>query len=170
MRDEVTVEHYHDLGKLIFGFTLFWSYISFSQYLLIWYANIPEETEWFYHRQEGNWVYVSIGLIIFHWVLPFAGTMSRHVRRTPWAMCCWAVYLLILHYVDVFWMIMPEAHSALPGTAPATLGAIGIGASILCVVGMLALMIGLVLRVAQYTRVVAVRDPRLRESVAFENF
>lgn len=169
MRDEVTVEHYHDLGKLIFGFTFFWTYISFSQYLLIWYGNIPEETEWFYHRQEGNWLYVSIALIFFHWMLPFAGTMLRHVRRRPWAMACWAVYLLVMHYVDVFWMIMPEAHAALPGSAPSVVNAMGVGASVLCVVGMLMLMVGLVLRVAQHTRVVAVRDPRLLESMAFEN-
>ena len=53
LRDEITVEHYHDLGKYIFGFVFFWTYIAFSQYMLIWYANMPEETEWFFDRQEG---------------------------------------------------------------------------------------------------------------------
>lgn len=169
MRDEVTIEHYHDLGKLIFGFVFFWTYISFSQYLLIWYGNIPEETEWFFHRQEGDWWKFSIFLIVFHWIIPFLGTMSRHVRRRPGAMCFWGVYLLVMHYFDVFWMIMPEAHTAMPGEAPAQLSAMGIVASILCVVGMLSLMIGLVLRVAEGAKVVAVRDPRLAESMAFEN-
>ncbi len=169
MRDEVTIEHYHDLGKLIFGFLLFWIYIAFSQYLLIWYGNIPEETEWFFHRQEGGWVYVSIGLVFFHWLLPFLGTMSRHVRRRPWAMCFWASYVLVMHYVDLFWMIMPEAHKAVPSAAPAHIGVVGIVASVLCVAGMLSLMVGLVLQVAGQTKIVAVRDPRLRESMAFEN-
>ena len=61
MRDEVTIEHYHDLGKFIFGFVFFWTYIAFSQYMLIWYGNIPEETEWFYHRQVGAWGMFGLG-------------------------------------------------------------------------------------------------------------
>ena len=168
IRDEVTVEHYHDLGKFMFGFLLFWIYIGFSQFLLIWYANIPEETEWFFHRQEQGWAVVSIGLIIFHWIVPFLGTMSRHVRRRPGVMAFWAVYILVMHFVDVFWMIMPESHSAGTFDAPA-LTAPGIASAVLCTAGMLALMIGLVLRVAQGTKIIAVRDPRLAQSIAFEN-
>ena len=161
MRDEVTIEHYHDLGKLIFGFVFFWTYISFSQFLLIWYANIPEETHWFYERQLGTWGVIALVLIFFHWMLPFAGTMSRHVRRNPKLVCFWGAYLLVMHYVDVYWMIMPEVGS--------TGGVIGVIASALCVLGMLALLTGLVLGLAQQTKVVAVRDPRLGESIAFEN-
>lgn len=169
MRDEVTVEHYHDLGKLIFGFLLFWIYIAFCQFMLIWYGNIPEETEWFYHRQLGTWGVLSIILIFFHWMLPFLGTMSMYVRRRPAIVVFWAAYVLVMHYIDIFWMIMPEAHAAVPQTAPYHLDLVGLGSSLLCVVGMLALMAGLVLRVAEQTKVVAVRDPRLAESMAFEN-
>ena len=161
MRDEVTVEHYHDLGKLIFGFVFFWTYISFSQFLLIWYGNIPEETHWFYERQLGTWGRLALVLIFFHWMLPFAGIMSRHVRRNPKLVCFWGVYLLVMHYIDVYWMIMPES-----GT---TGGVTGVIACILCVGGMLSLLTGLVLGLAQQTKVVAVRDPRLGESIAFEN-
>ncbi|MDA8745055.1 hypothetical protein N9N28_10525 [Rubripirellula amarantea] len=168
MRDEVTVEHYHDLGKLIFGFILFWIYISFSQYLLIWYGNIPEETEWFYHRQEGGWWMLSICLVVFHWIIPFLGTMSRHVRRRPWAMCFWGVYLLVLHFFDVFWMIMPEAN-AVGAAGPIALSLFPVLASVLCVLGMVGLLAGLVLMVAGGTKIIAVRDPRLAESMAFEN-
>lgn len=163
MRDEVTVEHYHDLGKLIFGFVFFWTYISFSQYLLIWYGNIPEETEWFYVRQLGTWGGVALVLIFLHWMLPFAGTMSRHVRRKPALVCGWAVYLLIMHYVDVYFMIMPAAAEGAAG------GVNGVIASILCVVGMVSLLTGLALGLARQTKVVAVQDPRLGESIAFEN-
>ena len=170
MRDEVTVEHYHDLGKLIFGFIFFWTYIGFSQFMLIWYANIPEETEWFYFRQEEIWVWVSLSLVFFHWMLPFAGTMSVHVRRRPGLMFFWAAYLLIMHYVDMYWMIMPQAREIAADAAPATMGgAAGIAASLLCVVGMSMLLIGLMLRVAGSTKVIPVRDPRIRESIAFEN-
>lgn len=169
MRDEVTVEHYHDLGKLMFGFVFFWTYISFSQYLLIWYGNIPEETEWFYHRQEHAWGAIALVLIFFHWMLPFAGLMSIHVRRKPKLIFGWAIYLLVMHYVDVYWMIMPEALPA-KGLEHSTMGgAVGVLSSLLCVGGMVALLAGLVLRVAQQTKVVPVQDPRLRESIAFEN-
>ncbi len=162
MRDEVTIEHYHDLGKLIFGFICFWGYIAFSQYMLIWYANIPEETVWFYDRQLSPWGGVSLVLIFLHWGLPFFGTMSRHVRRRPGVMFFWAVYILVFHYLDLFWVVMPEAGAGFGGL-------MGIVACLLCVIGMVALMVGLILRVAGGLRVLPVRDPRLDESLAFEN-
>ncbi|MEM9825788.1 MAG: hypothetical protein AAF958_04330 [Planctomycetota bacterium] len=165
MRDEVTVEHYHDLGKLIFGFTFFWTYISFSQYLLIWYGNIPEETEWFWIRQTNGWGSLSVVIILFHWIVPFMGTLSRHVRRRPWAMAAWSGYLLVMHFIDVFWMIMPEAHQGITES----ITAVGVAGAILCGVGMLALMVGLVLSLAGNTKLLPVRDPRLGESLAFEN-
>ena len=162
LRDEVTVEHYHDLGKYIFGFIFFWTYIAFSQYMLIWYGNIPEETEWFFHRQEGAWGTLSLALIFLHWMLPFAGTMSRHVRRNPTLVFGWSLYILVMHFVDVYWMIMPEAKSGVGEFG-------GVIASLLCVLGMVALLLGLMLRLAEQTKVIAVRDPRLGESIAFEN-
>ncbi len=169
LRDEVTVEHYHDLGKYIFGFIVFWTYIAFSQYMLIWYGNIPEETEWIYERQLGAFGVLGVVLIFFHWMLPFLGTMSRHVRRNATLVCGWSVYVLVLHFIDVYWLIMPEAHPIEAGSEASVGGAIGVIASILCVVGMVALMIGLILRVAEQTKIIAVRDPRLAESIAFEN-
>ncbi len=170
MRDEITPEHYHDLGKLISGFLLFWIYIGFSQFMLIWYANIPEETEWYYFRQQDVWIWVSLSLVFFHWMLPFAGTMSRHVRRNGGLMCFWGAYILCMHFVDIYWMIMPQAREITAGAAPATMGgAAGIAASLLCVCGMVMLLVGLILRVAGGTHIAAVRDPRIRESIAFEN-
>ena len=162
LRDEVTVEHYHDLGKLIFGFICFWGYIAFSQYMLIWYGNIPEETHWFYTRTGGIWSTLGIVLMIFHWGVPFAGTMSRHVRRRPWLVASWAAYILVVHFIDLYWIIMPEAGSGAGSTA-------GVIASVLCLVGMLAMMLGGVFRLASSVRIMAVRDPRLGESLAFEN-
>ncbi len=168
IQEEVTVEHYHDLGKYMFGFVFFWTYIAFSQFLLIWYGNIPEETHWFYERQVGEWGTIALVLIFFHWMLPFAGLMSRHIRRNPKLVFAWAIYLLVVHFIDIYWIIMPE--SAADGTAHAsTEGAIGISASLLCVVGMFLFMIGMVLRIARQNAVIAVHDPRLQESIAFEN-
>ncbi len=164
IREEVTIEHYHDLGKLMFGFVFFWTYISFSQYMLIWYANIPEETEWFYTRQRGPWATVSIMLVFFHWMLPFLGLMSRHVRRRPALVCFWAVYILVMHFIDIYWIVMPEAGSGLGSL-------VGIITSVLMTVGMVSLYLGGVLwfASANQVRVLAVRDPRLPESLAFEN-
>jgi len=164
IRDEVTVEHYHDLGKLINGFTLFWAYISFCQFMLIWYANIPEETEWIYARQVGVWGKVGLVLIFLHWMLPFLGLMSRHVRRNPKLVFAWAVYLLTMHFFDVYWIVMPEAESS-------TGGVMGIVISLLLMAGMIGLYLGGLLWFtrANNIRVIAVRDPRLPESLAFEN-
>ncbi|TWU04960.1 hypothetical protein [Stieleria varia] len=174
IKDEVTVEHYHDLGKYIFGFVFFWTYISFSQYLLIWYGNIPEETEWFYSRQHGGFGYLSIALIVFHWIIPFLGTMSRHVRRNPNLVAFWAAYILIVHFIDIYWIVMPEARALfidgeVVHTVPTFGGAVGVIGSLMCVVGMVGLIIGLILKLASSTRVIAARDPRLAESIGFEN-
>jgi hypothetical protein len=162
IRDEVTVEHYHDLGKYIFGFVFFWTYISFSQFLLIWYANIPEEQTWFYDRQSGTFGKLALVLIFFHWLLPMAGTMSVHVRRRPKLVFFWAIYVLLIHYIDLYWIVMPSAGEGAGGF-------MGVLASILCVVGMAGLLVGLILMVAAKTKVMAVRDPRLPQSLAFEN-
>ena len=110
LRGAVTVEHYHDMGKLTLGFIIFWAYIAFSQYMLIWYANIPEETQFFMPRQIGPWVAVSIGLIVIHFVLPFFGVMSRHAKRLTPLLAFWLVWLLAAHAYDVFWLIMPNTY------------------------------------------------------------
>ena len=164
LRDEVTVEHYHDLGKLINGFTLFWVYIAFSQFLLIWYGNIPEETEWIYDRQVGLWGVLGAMLVILHWMVPFLGTMSRHVRRNPKLVFGWSLYLLAMHFIDVYWAIMPEAHS-FEGDA------VGVITSLLLTAGMVGLYAGGMLWYtrANNVKVLPVRDPRLAESLAFEN-
>lgn len=164
IKDEVTVEHYHDLGKFINGFTLFWTYIAFSQYMLIWYGNIPEETEWIYHRQVGIWGPLGLVLIFLHWMLPFVGLMSRHVRRNPKLVFAWAVYLLVMHFLDIYWIVMPEAEAYSGGVS-------GLVTSVLLTAGMIGLYFGGVFwfAYANNVKVLAVRDPRLPESLAFEN-
>ena len=164
VQDEVTLEHYHDLGKLIFGFIVFWAYIAFSQYLLIWYGNIPEETVWFFVRQQGTWTAISIALVLLHWLAPFLALMSRHVRRWPLWMFGWSIYLLVMHYVDLYWVVMPEV--AKEGT---TGGALGLVCTLLCLLGTVGLYLGGVLKVASGVALIPVRDPRLPESLAFEN-
>src|SRR5690606_25039525 len=86
MKETVTVEHYHDIGKDMFGFTVFWAYVAFSQFMLIWYGNIPEETIWYMRRFEGGWLNASYFLLIGHFIVPFFILIHRSVKRIPSAL------------------------------------------------------------------------------------
>ena len=90
----VKVDHQHDIGKFTFGFTVFWTYIAFSQYFLIWYASVPEETAWFKHHLHGTWQYVGYALIGGHFIVPFLFLMSRHVKRSRVGLGLGALWLL----------------------------------------------------------------------------
>ncbi|AUX47400.1 hypothetical protein SOCE26_089200 [Sorangium cellulosum] len=132
LRNVSNIERQHDIGKLLFGFTIFWAYIAFSQYLLIWYANIPEETIFFRHRWEGSWKAVSLALLFGHFVVPFLVLLSRHAKRSPVVLGAASVLLLVMHYVDLYWLIMPNldhhgAHLSWIDLA-GLLGPLGVGA------------------------------------------
>jgi hypothetical protein len=110
----VQAKHRHDLGKLLFGFNCFWAYIAFSQYLLIWYANIPEETSWFQVRQSGGWGMISLVLVVGHFVLPFLGLMPRRMKENPQILVVWSVVLLMMHATDLYWLIFPTLNPTGP--------------------------------------------------------
>lgn len=110
LENQITIEHYHDIGKLKFAFTIFWAYISFSQFFLIWYANIPEETIFYLHRWEGSWQYVSLLLIFGHLMLPFLWLIPRATKRSLPAMAFIGVWLLLMHWVDLYWSVFPNLH------------------------------------------------------------
>jgi hypothetical protein len=110
-----TVEHRHDLGKQLFGFTVFWAYIGFSQFFLIWYANIPEETVFFTRRwfvdetgAHNSWMPVSLALVFLHFWIPFFLLLPRTVKRTYLGLGLGASLLLFAHYVDLYWVVMPN--------------------------------------------------------------
>jgi hypothetical protein len=110
----VTVEHFHDLGKLMFGFNCFWAYIAFSQYMLIWYAALPEETT-FYHTRgagpeaHGMWGPVGLLLVAGHFIFPFFWLISRHAKRTHLSRLKFgAAWLLCMHFVEWYWFVMPN--------------------------------------------------------------
>jgi hypothetical protein len=107
LAEEITVEHYHDLAKLTFAFVIFWAYMAFSQYLLIWYANIPEETIWFEHRWHGTWKVVSLFIVFGHFVLPFFILVTRAAKRNFSALRFICLWLLVAHWVDIYWLVMP---------------------------------------------------------------
>jgi hypothetical protein len=103
----VTRKHLHDLGKLLFGFVVFWAYIAFSQYFLIWCANLPEETRWYITRRSGTWNTLSWALCFGHFVVPFILLLFRPIRRDPFWLCVLAAWVLVFHYLDVYWLVMP---------------------------------------------------------------
>jgi hypothetical protein len=108
LRDFVTAEHYHDLGKLLFAFCIFWAYIAFSQYMLIWYGNLPEETVYFLKRMgQGTWQVFGILLPVFRFVLPFLLLLRRDAKRTPAVLVTASGIVLVGHYLDLAWIVLP---------------------------------------------------------------
>ncbi len=160
LAQSVHVEHYHDLGKFLFAFVFFWGYVSFSQFMLIWYADIPEETVWFKERFHGSWAVVSAILLFGHFVLPFAGLLSRHAKRNLGVLAFWAAWMLVMHAVELFWLVMPgtERDGALVNPMDV--------ASLLAVGG---IWIFALTRLAGERALIPANDPRLSESLAFEN-
>jgi hypothetical protein len=170
LRDVVTVEHFHDLGKILFGFTMFWGYIAFSQFLLIWYANIPEETIWYEHRLRHGWHIISYALLFGHFVVPFCGLLSRHIKRDDRALVFWAAWQLTFHAVDLYWLVMP-ALTTPHGSSPAVHESFPLHVmDVLALGGFAALFLGLVLRSMRGINLVPVKDPRLPEARAHHNF
>jgi len=155
----VTADHYHDLGKLLFGFVIFWGYIAFSQYMLIWYGNIPEETTWYQIRQQGGWIAVSLLLLFGHLIIPFFGLLSRESKRNKVRLGFWAAWLLIFHWLDMYYLIMPHA-----GVPEVPFGVTELS----FLVGMGLLHWAGFRWLAGRVSLVPVNDPRLPESLAVE--
>jgi hypothetical protein len=166
----VTVEHFHDTGKLLFGFNCFWAYIAFCQFFLIWYAGIPEEAE-FYHLRwgEGPWKNVSIAIAILHFAVPFVLLMSRNVKRHFSGLASGAALLIVMHVVECYWLILPNyarATGVEPGEAHAFAPHL---LDVLCLVGVGGVYFAAVLwRMSQHP-LIAIGDPRLDRSRKFEN-
>ncbi len=102
-----TVEHLHDLGKLLAGFSCFWMYIWFSQYMLIWYSNIPEETSYFIIRMRGAWSPIVAVSIVLNWLIPFFVLLPKPSKRSPSIMSKVACILLLGRWVDLYVMVLP---------------------------------------------------------------
>lgn len=106
----ITEKHVGDAGKLFFGFTVFYAYIAFSQYLLIYYANIPEETLWFYHRFEGGWSSVAWLLLLGRFVIPFIVLLSKPAKSNLNVLKYMSIWVIFIHFIEMFWIVMPTMH------------------------------------------------------------
>jgi hypothetical protein len=156
----ISAEHLHDVGKFLFAFTAFWAYISFSQFFLMWYANLPEETIFYRARMEGSWMNVSIFLLVGHFVAPFLYLMGRSVKRNGATLAVGGAWLLIMHFVDLYWQVMPTLHPE--GFRPSVLDV----AALVAVGGCFVAAASWLMR---RQALVPLRDPRIAESLAFEN-
>lgn len=166
LRTSVTVEHFHDLGKFLFGFVFFWGYIAFSQFMLYWYGNIPTETAW-YLRHGASTLHpnefspVVIALLFGHFLIPFPGLFSRYVKRNPKFLLFWAIWVLAFCWLDLFWLVMPQFDKGIFHFGLIDFAAfIGIGG----------IFVAFVVRKASHDSLRPTRDPRLADSLAFENY
>jgi hypothetical protein len=127
-------DHFHDAGNLTLTFVMLWAYFSFSQYLLIWAGDLPQEISWYQHRLQTGWRAIGVLLILFHFAVPFLILLSRRVKREPAMLGRLAIWILVMRLVDLFWLIAPDFHrngisvSWLDVLLPASLAAIWLGA------------------------------------------
>jgi hypothetical protein len=156
----VNAEHYQMMGKLLFCFSIFWGYIGFSQYMLIWYGNIPEETSWFLRRNIGSWNTLSIALVVGRFFIPFLYLLFQYTKRTPGFLAFMSLWVLAMHLLDIFVTINPFIHPTgvqVSWLDVATLFAIGFPLAFLF------------LRSLGGASLFPARDPRLLESVNVSN-
>ncbi len=151
-------DHYYSLGALLFGFINFWGYIAFSQYLLIWYANIPEETYWFLQRWEGSWMYFSIFFIIVHFVVPYFALLSQPSKMDPKRLKFMSIWIIFVHILDLYWIVMPSFNPDGFIFGWIEIGFILLGLGVLIVVFNYS---------AKKVNLVAIGDPRLKRGIDF---
>jgi hypothetical protein len=155
LRDVVRADHLHDLGKLIFTFSTFWAYIWLSQYLLIWYADLPEEITHYLRRTNAPWTPLFILNLALNWVLPFVVLLGREAKRSPRVLAAVCVVLLCGRWLDLYLLIMPET-TGVPALGPLEL---------LLPLGFAALFAFLTARALARAPLVPLGDPFLGESL-----
>ena len=154
----MNLEHFHSVGKFMLSFVAFWGYIAFSQFMLIWIANVPEEVPWYITRIRGGWLWVGAFVALFNFLVPFFLLLSRPLKRDPRRLARVAVGLLVVHWVDLYWVVMPTLHPAGPRPSPWDLAAfVGVGG--LAVAFTIWRMSGIA--------AVPVRDPYLADSLRY---
>src|SRR5713101_7312670 len=160
LKEVVTLEHYHIMGKWMLAFSVFWAYIGFSQYMLIWYANIPEETEYFILRNTESWWLLSTFLVIGRFFVAFAILLLRSVKKRPQHLCYMAGWIVLMQLLDMYIVILPVLHRT------------GVHLSILDfipLIGIGATLGFFYLRIIGKTSLFPIRDPRLIESLRLTN-
>jgi len=148
--------HIYDLGAWFFGFTVFYAYIAFSQFLLIYYANIPEETLWYYHRLEGSWETITYMLLFGRFVIPFVLLLNRESKHNELLLKITAVLILVMHFIEIHWIVMPTLHHH--GLAISWL-------DIATLIGLGGIFMGIFFQTFKNNNMVPVNDPNLPDSL-----
>ncbi|HZD04715.1 MAG TPA: hypothetical protein VE173_07350, partial [Longimicrobiales bacterium] len=116
LRERVATDHYYALGRLLLTFVVFWAYIAYSQGFLVWIADIPREAEWYVARWDHGWSVVLVLLIVGHFAVPFLALLSRELKRRRRRLVAVAAWLLVVHWIDVYWLVEPSlGRDPLPG-------------------------------------------------------
>jgi hypothetical protein len=110
MSEYLTDTEVHDHGKFMLAFVMVWAYFNFSQWLIIWAGNLPEEIPWYVRRMNGGWETVGLFLVVFHFAVPFALLLSRQLKRKTRTLVWLASWLIFMRIVDIFWHIEPASH------------------------------------------------------------
>ena len=164
----VSKEHYHIMGKLMFAFTVFWAYIAFSQFFLYWYAKVTEETKFYILRNTEGWHFLSLFMVFGHFVVPFVFLLRQGAKKDMRQICAAAVWVLFVHMLDLYWIIIPERGPSLTQGGSLTIS----GAFFLDVLAFVSVGAGMLyffLRSIGSYSIYPCRDPRLLESARLVN-
>ena len=166
LKGAINIEHYHDYGKFLWGFMVFWTYVSFSQLILIWYADLPEETSWFHSRwnELDGWRTLSLIIIFGHFVLPFFLLLSRHVKRSGFGITFMAIWMFIVSWLHLYWEIMPNM--TFPGVSTFNFQF----ADVLLFLGLGSIFFGGFFLNLKNSKLIPENDPRLKEAINFHNY
>ncbi len=151
-------DNFYSFGALLFAFVNFWAYIAFSQFLLIWYANLPEETVWYLQRWEGSWLIFTVGLIFVHFVVPYFGLLSQPSKMNKSRLKFMALWIVFAHMYDLYWMIFPTFDGS-----GVVFGWIEIGA----IIFMVGAIVTLFSFIGKGKNLVPINDPKLKRGIDF---
>jgi hypothetical protein len=160
LHPRTTNDHLYSLGGLMFAFINFWAYIAFSQFLLIWYADLPEESFWFIQKWNGNWAVFSILLIIIHFIVPYIALLSQPSKMNPKTLKFISVWLLFAHMFDLFWLVMPQMPALADGYVFSWIDFV----FPIAITGFVILVFNLK---AKKENIVAIGDPKLKRGLDF---
>jgi hypothetical protein len=167
----LTSRHFHDLGKLMLAFVMLWAYLSFSQFLIIWSGNLPEEIPWYVERTRGSWGAIALALVIGHFALPFALLLSADLKKRGQILARLAMFILAMRLIDLIWYVSPAFRHAVPADS----GAVQSGPTIpmhwmdLAVpIGLVGIWLFLFARQLRTRALLPVNDPYFKETFAHE--
>jgi hypothetical protein len=155
----INSEHTHNVGKLMLAFVCFWTYIAFSQLLLIWIAGLPEETPFYMTRLQPGWAWIGAVMIVGNFFIPFGALLSRSLKRDPRKLMAVALWILLVHYIDIYWLIMPTLN-------PTEIVFHWTDVTAFLGIGLLAIAFGVTRLRGQYA--VPIKDPYLADSLGYK--